>query len=484
MVDMGNTRNGVIDMIPDESLFGDLQQLPGSEQELQRIQTLDELGLLEPGSVPIFEEATQTTAHFLNMPICVLGILDRDRIWFKSAIGLSRIGLMNTLASSRQLTRQDAFCSRVIEDQRVLMISDTIADPIFAQTALAQRYGIRSYLGVPLQVANNQCIGALAVMGLVPRSFSDQEIAFLELVARWSMSEFERDRLQQSHQFTPIVSAATLQPSTSVKADLLSQMTQELCTPLTSILGMAKVLSQGIYGSLSDKQQEYIQIIHNSGQYLLSLVNEIVELGGLDDQNTAVNLAPVDVEMLCQQAISSLGQAAQRREQQIQLTVEPGNRIWLLDKDKVRQMLYHLVFSVIQSSSSDSIIRIHVSRKQTALHLSVWSSHPWLGEGLPQLTVSSQQSLRWSSTGFSAAAKQSDLTSWKEEEAWSASEFESSSPTASVAQSSNSRQSLGLTLSRQLAELHGGDIIVQGAAAEGYRYVIRLPQMKSKESNG
>lgn len=480
MANVANPRNGVIRMIPDE-MFCNLEQAP-TDPELQRAQTLNKLGLLEADSVPIFEEATQTAAHFLNVPICVLSILNRDRVWFKSAIGLSRIGLMNNLASSRQIPRQDAFCAHVAEHQRVLMLTDAIADPIFAQTQLVQRYGIRSYLGVPLLAANGQCIGTLAVMGLAPRTFSDQEVAFLELMARWSMSEFERNWLQQQQsQHLASTSASELTASISVKASLLSQMAQELSTPLTSILGMAKVLSQGIYGSLSDKQQEYIHIIHNSGQYLLSLVNELVELGALNDQSNNLNLNPIDIEMLCQQAISTLNQAAQRREQKIQLSVEPGNRIWLLDKDKVRQMLYHLVFGVIQSSSLDSTIRIHVSRKQNALHLSIWASHPWLGEGLPQIALSSHPiHSRNAATGFEAGEdNRSAQTSWEEQDDWVMLQPSQSSGTAS-SQSADSRQALGVALSRQLAEQHFGDIIIQGSAEEGCRYVIRLPQLKNR----
>lgn len=474
---------GLSNMIPDETLFCDLEQAPSSEQDLQRIQTLNELGLLEAGTVPIFEEATQTAAHFLNAPICILSVLDRDRVWFKSAIGLSRIGLMNNLAASRQLPRQDAFCAQVAETQRTLMVPDATADPALSQSQLVQRYGIHSYLGVPLWTASGQCIGTLSVMGLAPRRFSEQDIAFLELVARWSMSEFERNLLilQQTQSTASDPLPLELSANNSVRANLLSQMTQELCTPLTSILGMAKVLSQGIYGSLSDKQQEYIHIIHNSGQYLLSLVNEIVELGNLDDQYQSLALSPIDIEMLCQQAISALDQVAQRREQKIQLSVEPGNRIWLLDKDKVRHMLYHLVFSMIQASSSGSIIRIHVSRKHKALHLSVWASHPWLGEGLPNMILSSQASIpRLTSSGVATEGRgHPALTAW-DAETWTTADVDISDSNPDANQMSDSRQTLGLTLSRQLAALHSGDLVIQGSAEEGYRYVIRLPQMKSQ----
>ena len=450
---MGNLKHGVVEMIPNQLL----DSLTPVAAEHQRLKTLKTLGLLDSGSLPVFEEATQTAAHLLNAPICVLSILDQDRVWFKSAVGLSRIGLMNSLATSRQMPRQGSFCAQVSETQRLLSIPDAAADPAHAQNLLVERYGVQAYLGIPLVAANGHCIGTLAVMGLAPRLFSEQDIAFLELIGRWAISEFERDllkanRLDLTVGQSAVPAAQLVRPlaQPTVKTTLLNQMTQELSTPLTSILGMAKVLNQGIYASRPEKQQEYIQIIHNSGQYLLSLVNEIIELGALEDQNPTLNLTSVDVEMLCQQAISTLQQVAQRREQQIQLTVEPGNRVWTLDKDKVRQMLYQLVFSVVQSASSESIVRLHVSRKQQALQLAVWASHPWLGEGIPAM-------------GLPHSAFGSEPT---------APDF------ASLAsQAAETRQSLGLSLSQQLAELHGGDITIQGSAEEGYRYVLRLPQL-------
>jgi len=72
---------------------------------------------------------------------------------------------------------------------------------------------------------------------------------------------------------------------------------------------MAGVVSREIYGPLTAKQKEYLEIIQNSGRYLLSLVNEISELGALDGTQS-LNLISVDIEMLCQQAINILEEAA------------------------------------------------------------------------------------------------------------------------------------------------------------------------------
>ncbi|MBD3881929.1 GAF domain-containing sensor histidine kinase [Phormidium tenue FACHB-886] len=473
---------------PDVRLSCRLDQMPGSEWELQRLQVLQTLGLLETESIPVFEEATQTAAHFMDTPICILGVIDGDRHLFKSAVGLSRIGLMNDLAASRQLPRLDSFCSYVVDSQNILVIPDTIAHPAFADSLLVQHYGIRSYLGVPLITSSGHCVGSLAVMGLAARQFSQKEMELLQLTARWSMSEFERNYLLKCSKAMPSPAQAPSVPS--AKTSLIAEMTQELCTPLTSILGMASVLGQGIYGSLSDKQKKYIEIIHNSGQYLLSLVNEIVELGTLDDSNQSLNLAPVNVEMLCQQAIATLQQPAQRREQQLKLTVEPGQRIWLLDKEKVRQVLYHLIFSVIQSSTTDSTIRIHVSRRQTSLNLTVWASHPWLGDGMPQAEFAplpdrklliEAHSFDWytperdSISNFELA----NADSWYTEAESAPFHSDRNSTPAEPEdpfKAYSSRPELGLAFSRQLAELHGGTIEIRGSAEAGYRYVIKLPQ--------
>jgi signal transduction histidine kinase len=487
---------------PENRLFCQIDNTPSSAQEQQRLATLADLGLLEAESVPIFEEATQTAAHFLDAPICILGLIDGDRQWFKSAIGLSRIGLMNDLASSRQLPRQESFCTHVVDSRQVLIINDAKMQPAFCNSLLTQRYGIRAYLGVPLMASNGCCLGTLAIMDLNPREFTAKQVELLELTARWCMSEFERNRLlkQQSigHQASPVLRHPTPineQPAaSSVKVNLITQMTQELRTPLTSILGMASVLNREIYGPLTDKQKEYMDIVHNSGQYLLSLVNEILELGALDATSCHLNLSPVDVEMLCQQALGSLSQAAQRREQQLRLTVEPGPRIWLLDKDKVRQMLYHLAFSVIQSSTADSTIRIHVSRKRHQLNMLVWTSHPWLGEGLPQAMLTKQllqsTTIASSEIGMVAAGlSEESRSTYTDSEpmrlstgSLGTSGWESSQETDD-SKLENCRQSLALMLSRQLAEMHGGNIGLQGSAESGYRYVITLPQVTEVEES-
>jgi signal transduction histidine kinase len=491
---------------PDNRLSCRLDGLIGLERERKRLQVLAELGLLEAESVPIFEEATQTVAHFLEVPICLVGIIDRDRQIFKSAVGLSRTGLMNDLASSRQIPRQESFCTHVVDSQQTLVLHHASAHPAFANSLLVQRYGIQAYLGVPLILSTGYCMGTLAIMEPSPRDFNHKEVEFLELTARWICSEFERNRFIKSQQilqmngYLPAIPADNNLSNTpnnvasgtslrSVKTELITQMTQELRTPLTSILGMASVLNGEIYGALTEKQKKYINVIYTSGQYLLTLVNEILDLGGLNDHNHYLDLSPVDIEMLCQQAINILSRAADRRKQTIKLTIEPSQRIWLLDKEKVRQMLYHLVFNVIQSSSTDSVIRIHVSRKSNYLNITIWTSHPWLGDGLPQSELHLNQTVKPAIDSGWYEVEYDDTPSYELD----TDPFDNSTNTGTNTLPSlqenvqplrqeNSRRSLGLALSHQLAEVHNGNISIQGSPESGYRYVISLPQLTEEKA--
>lgn len=504
---------------PNNRLFCRLDGLTPATREHKRFTVLSQLGLLALEAVPVFEEATQTASAFLEAPICVLGLVVEQQLWFKSAVGLSTIGLMNKLASSRKIALEESFATYVVDSQQPLVINRTLGESIFAESVLTQHYGIRAYLGVPLISSEGLCLGTLEVMDLQPRKFSQKDVDFLALTARWCLREFERNYLLKTQQQptkessleSPIFSSGQLewnhynyhsQPKTEInpasqdavaatnpiKVKLLSQLTQELRTPLTSVIGMASVLRREVYGPLTTKQQEYLEIIHNSGQNLISLVDEIVSLGVLSEQDSSIRATAIDIEMLCQQVINSLLDNAKQHQQSLRLSIEPGNRIWSLDKDKVRQALYYLIISVLEMSEAGGEVRVHVSRRNRALNIAVWLSHPWLGEGLPQIEFSSQSvtkalALNEASTDNHIHSGMSDillgnkiLTSAALMSVINDGETVTKKPTDKIP-----RDVLGLLFCCHLIELHEGQVIVQGSSESGYRYILQLPKASLEE---
>jgi signal transduction histidine kinase len=506
---------------PRNRLFCRLDGQTPSQRIQKRLAALNRLGLLASESVSVFEEATQTASSFLEAPVCILALGVDNELWFKSTFGLSSMGLMNQLASYRKIPLEESFSTYIIDSEQPLAIDNTVTNTVFAASSLTQHYGIRAYLGVPLITSEGLCLGTLEIMDTESREFTSKDLDFLTLTARWCLREFERDYALKNHQ--QIVSESSnnltlavthsekqkpdyleaspasdapshdIHATNLIKVKLLAQLTQELRTPLTSVIGMASVLRREVYGPLTTKQREYLEIIHNSGQNLISLVDEIVNLGVLGNQDTTVKASSVDIEMLCQQVINSLVDIGKQHQQTLRLSVEPGNRIWLLDKDKVKQALYYLIISVLEMSESGGEVRIHVSRRNQALNLAVWLSHPWLGDGLPQVEFYSQSVTKALAIAESQHLEQntnsgmSDVLLGNRVLTASAlmtvinSEKKASNP-ANKPTDRVSRDVLGLLFSCHLTELHQGKVIVQGSPEAGYRYIIQLPKVEQEEN--
>ena len=282
----------------------------------------------------------------------------------------------------------------------------------------------------------------------------------------------------------------------SIKVKLLNYLAQELLTPLTSVIGMASVLNQEIYGPLTSKQKEYIDVIQDSSQSLRSLVEEILELAELDESAFTLKRTAVDIESLCQQIVTVLSQAASRREQEINLSMGPGPRIWLADKDKVQQMLHHLIFSIIQSAGAGSVIRVHVSRKEDGINIGVWVFHPWLGESLPHAKLYSDYLLKvGAGSGSPSNSETCSLglepqlatqTQGSQRLTLAFSELaalvaQNAADTAPVLAGYGARERLGLLLCCQLVEIQGGQLSIQGTPESGYRYVLWFPCTNATE---
>lgn len=482
-------------MTTGNQLFCRLDGLNPEEREKQRHAVLTRLQVQNSQSVPLFDEAVQTAIRLLKTPIAWLGFMIEGEYHIKSSVGLSHLGLMNQLALQRRIPSTEVFCSYSIDSGKSLRISEISQDPLLSKSTLFQHYHIHAYLGVPLITREGVCIGTLAVMDNHSHDFTEQDEVILELIARCCWHEYEQYQpiiTPQGERTTLPITRANpqqvnpLSDTNEIKIKLLGQLTQDLRTPLTSIIGMASVLSQEIYGPLTHKQKEYLDIIYNSGQHLVALSEELVHLN-INQESNQLNLASVDVEMLCQQVINHLDPIAKQQQQDIRLSVEPGYRIWNLDKEKVRQSLYYLIMSILELAESGGQIRLHVSRKEEQLQLATWFSYPWLGDGVSQIEALDPLIQLMITDSVTYSGKKNEL-----EEGTSSSMNDiniyplSSHRLAQLWQNKNqgterltgklSRELLDLILSCHLAELHQGYISLQGLPTMGYRYVLKLPQ--------
>lgn len=462
-----------VDSYPAPRLFCNLYGLDGEAQVQQRCQAIAQLNFTEGDLHPALHDATQMAARFLRTPISVLSLVDAQTEQFKATHGLSQLGLTSPLTQSRQLDLAESFAIHIVDSGQPLVLADIAQFSLLGQGELGQTYGIRAYAGVPLITVTGCCIGALAVLDQTIHPFSRQDIAFLEMTARWVMAEQERQVCAHLPESVPDSTAAGLDQGLAalidiVKLHLISQLTQDLRSPLTSVMGMASMLNRQIYGPLTNKQQEYTDIIRSSSQTLMVLVDEIIELGSFDHTCSSLLPSPVDIEMLGLQIINAFEQIAERHHQTLQMTIEPGERIWVLDRSKVKQILYHLLFSISQMAGENTTIRIHASRKEEMLNLAVWLSNPWMGDGLPPAALRMTHLLH-------PQYRPSVDTFWKDGDGT----FPFSVPQTDdmPSQSQVQRDLLGLLLSQHIATLHQGRITIQGTPESGFRFVVELPPL-------
>ncbi|MBU6228331.1 MAG: GAF domain-containing sensor histidine kinase [Cyanobacteria bacterium REEB459] len=408
-------------------------------------------------SIAIFEEAAQLAARFLQAPVSWVSVANHSTEFLKAASGLYSLGFANRLASDRQIPLNFGLTTYVLDSEQPVVIPDLSEFSGSDQPALMTNYGIRSYCGVPLITSDYECIGTLVVVDPNPRGFSDRDVAFLSMAARWAMAEYERSLVT-----LPLPGSTPSPRSVSgdssidaLRLNLLNQLIQDLRNPLTAVLGMTSMLNREIYGPLTEKQREYTEIAWRSSQALMAQVDEILDLGLISSDSPGLVPASVDIERLGHQVITMLTPLAEKLTHTLELTVEPGQNLWLLDQQTVRQVLYHTLFSLIHMASANSTIRLHASRKQDSLALAVWVANAWTGDGLPTSLITLYECLQQHGNVTALSLEGEEMP----------------------------RNWLGLVLTSHLVKCHGGELHLYGMEESGYRLGIRLPSLKPARSH-
>ena len=164
--------------------------LTPDESEQHRLLALHEHAVLDTPPEAGFDELTQLAALWFKAPISLVSLIDSERQWFKSRVGLE----------VQQTPRSMSFCSVAIErPQEMLVVSDALLDPRFHDNPLVTgEPGIRFYAGAPLVMSDGQALGTLCVIDRQPREFSPQERETLALLARQVVAQLElrRQRLE------------------------------------------------------------------------------------------------------------------------------------------------------------------------------------------------------------------------------------------------------------------------------------------------
>jgi len=229
-----------------------------------------------------------------------------------------------------------------------------------------------------------------------------------------------------------------LEAASRHKSEFLANMSHELRTPLTAIIGFSEVLTERMFGELNDKQAEYLQDISSSGQHLLSLINDVLDLSKIEAGRMELELADFDLPSAIENALILLRERASRRR----ITLEPSidERVGSIrgDERKVKQVLLNLLSNALKFTPEGG--RIDVSAR--------------LQDGAAEVAVTD--------TGVGIAPEDREAVF---------EEFRQVGTADKKAEGTG----LGLALSRKFIELHGGRIWVESEVGKGSTFGFTLP---------
>ncbi len=232
-----------------------------------------------------------------------------------------------------------------------------------------------------------------------------------------------------------------LENAAKIKDDLLSTMGHELRTPLSAVLSLSRILQEQLSQVLTERQRESFRVIESSGQHLLELINDILDLSKLQAGKMPLKIESVDVKAICTAAVDIVRQPAE--EKRIRLSVQLDNRVRAIQADQLRikQVLINLLGNAVKFTPEGGAVGIEVTCD--------------VEKGQARFTV-------WD-TGIGIAAD--DLPNLFK-------------PFVQIEHAQGPRQpgsGLGLALSQRLARQHGGDILVESTPGAGSRFTLVLP---------
>lgn len=225
-----------------------------------------------------------------------------------------------------------------------------------------------------------------------------------------------------------------------INADFLANMSHELRAPLNAVIGFSEVLLDQIFGPLNEKQQEYINSILDGGLRLLTLINDILDLANVESSKTALELSVFSLRESLNDSLTILKEKALKGGVSLHLDLDLQADVRMVaDQRKLKQIMFNLLSNAVKFTPPGGSVNVSTIRDGDFVKITV--ADTGLGIKVEEIPKLFQRSTRQNSTDIIALEG----------------------------------VGLGLVLTRQLVELHGGRIWVKSYFGMGSRFSFTLP---------
>jgi len=327
----------------------------------------------------------------------------------------------------------DSFLGKAATRRKPMEIPDLRDAPLDPHLRALADDGWRSLVAVPM-LREDRIVGAMVVRRHTPGRFPEEIHDLLATFASQSALALTNAQLYRQLERQ----SAALEVASQHKSDFLASMSHELRTPLNAIIGFSEVLLERMFGELNERQDEYLRDIWGSGKHLLELLNDILDLSKIEAGQMVLNRSEFDVGESLEYCLSLVRERAIKQRIVLSLEVEPEVGLLNADRLRVRQVVLNLLSNAVKFTPDGGRVQVRASMRDQDLVVTVADTGPGVAaEDRQRIFDSFQQGTRHT--------EQVEGTG------------------------------LGLTLSKQIVELHGGRIWIDSEPGNGSTFGFALP---------
>lgn len=335
---------------------------PLHPSETARLQDLLQLEVLDSSDEAAFDELTQLASAICGTNISLISLVDHDRQWFKSRVGLS----------ATETARDIAFCSHAILQDEVFEVKDASLDKRFSDNPLVtEDPSIRFYAGAPLLTQNGYPIGTLCVIDQTPKSLNKTQTQALKTLAKQVINQLEI-RLHNRQ-------LARMQKE---QEQVMTMLAHDLRTPFNGILSLSRILKEKAGSVTPERLQALSSSILESSIKVYQLLDEILQWSRNNIQSVQPTLITTSVEAPVFETIEFMQEAFNYKNITVTYDI-PNNLKAVADASLLKTVIRNLLANAVKFSPVDGEINIHAASNNHQIELSIMDN----GKGVDKNTA-------------------------------------------------------------------------------------------------